>query len=73
MIGSYIISVKRIIRAPFTIKGFIKRPWVHSIWALAAVVIVVFGVVGSVFTATGVRCYRSYLLSAGLRLCLQGP
>ena len=37
--------------SPFTIKGFIKQLGT-SIWALAAVVIVVFGVVGGVFTAT---------------------
>ena len=37
--------------SPFTIRGFIKQLGT-SIWALAAVVIVVFGVVGGVFTAT---------------------
>ena len=53
MIGSYIISVKRNYPKgkPFSIKGFIKQMGT-SIWALAAVVIVVFGVVGGVFTAT---------------------
>ena len=53
MIGSYIISVKENYPkgSPFTIKGFIKQLGT-SIWALAAVVIVVFGVVGGVFTAT---------------------
>ena len=53
MIGSYIISVKRNYPkgSPFTIKGFIKQLGT-SIWALAAVIIVVFGVVGGVFTAT---------------------
>ena len=53
MIGSYIISVKENYPkgSPFTIKGFIKQMGT-SIWALAAVVIVVFGVVGGVFTAT---------------------
>ena len=53
MIGSYIISVKRNYPKgkPFSIKGFIKQMGT-SIWALAAVIIVVFGVVGGVFTAT---------------------
>ena len=53
MIGSYIISVKRNYPkgAPFSVKGFIKQLGT-SIWALAAVIIVVFGVVGGVFTAT---------------------
>ena len=53
MVGSYIISVKENYPkgSPFTIKGFIKQLGT-SIWALAAVVIVVFGVVGGVFTAT---------------------
>ena len=53
MIGSYIISVKENYPkgSPFSIKGFIKQLGT-SIWALAAVVIVVFGVVGGVFTAT---------------------
>ena len=53
MIGSYIISIKRNYPKgkPFSIKGFIKQMGT-SIWALAAVVIVVFGVVGGVFTAT---------------------
>jgi len=53
MIGSYIISVKR--NYPkgekFNLRGFVKQILV-SIWALAAVVIVVFGVVGGMFTAT---------------------
>ena len=53
MIGSYIISVKR--NYPkgdkFSFKTFFKQLGT-SIWALAAVVIVVFGVVGGVFTAT---------------------
>ena len=53
MVGSYIISVKR--NYPkgekFNLIGFIKQMGV-SIWALAAVVIVVFGVVGGMFTAT---------------------
>ena len=53
MIGSYIISVKRNYPKgkPFSLKGFIKQLGT-SIWALAAVIIVVFGVVGGVFTAT---------------------
>jgi tripartite ATP-independent transporter DctM subunit len=53
MIGSYIISVKR--NYPkgdkFSLKNLIKQMSV-SFWALAAVLIVVFGVVGGVFTAT---------------------
>lgn len=53
MIGSYIISVKR--NYPkgdkFDLAQFFKQLSV-SIWALAAIVIVVFGVVGGVFTAT---------------------
>ena len=53
MIGSYIISVKR--NYPkgekFSIINLVKQLSV-SFWALAAVLIVVFGVVGGVFTAT---------------------
>ena len=53
MIGSYIISKKR--HYPkgekFNIKTFIKQLGI-SIWALAAIIIVVVGVVGGVFTAT---------------------
>ena len=53
MVGSYIISVKR--NYPkgdkFSIKNLLKQLSV-SFWALAAVLIVVFGVVGGVFTAT---------------------
>lgn len=53
MVGSYIISVKR--NYPkgdkFSIKNLVKQLGV-SFWALAAVLIVVFGVVGGVFTAT---------------------
>lgn len=53
MIGSYIISVKR--QYPkgerFSIKNFIKQIGT-SFWALAAIIIVVFGVVGGIFTAT---------------------
>jgi len=53
MIGSYIISVKRNYPKgePFSIVNLVKQLSV-SIWALAAVLIVVFGVVGGVFTAT---------------------
>ena len=55
MIGSYIISVRR--NYPkgdkFNLKVFFKQLSV-SIWALAAIVIVVFGVVGGVFTANPV-------------------
>ena len=53
MVGSYIISVKR--NYPkgekFSMKNLLKQLSV-SIWALAAVLIVVFGVVAGVFTAT---------------------
>ncbi len=53
MIGSYIISKKR--KYPkgdkFSIKVLLKQLSV-SIWALAAIIIVVVGVVGGVFTAT---------------------
>lgn len=53
MVGSYIISKKR--NYPkgerFSIKNLVKQISV-SFWALAAVVIVVFGVVGGAFTAT---------------------
>ena len=53
MIGSYIISVKR--NYPkgerFSIKRFLKQLGT-SIWALAAIIIVVVGVVGGAFTAT---------------------
>ncbi len=53
MVGSYILSVKRGYPKgdPFSLIAFFKQLKV-SIWALAAVVIVVFGVVGGVFTAT---------------------
>jgi tripartite ATP-independent transporter DctM subunit len=53
MIGSYIISVKRNYPKgqPFSIKRLLKQLSI-SFWALAAVIIVVFGVVGGVFTAT---------------------
>lgn len=53
MIGSYIISVKRNYPkgAPFNLNNFIRQIFV-SFWALAAVVIVVIGVVAGVFTAT---------------------
>ncbi len=53
MIGSYIISVKQNYPkgSPFSIKAFFKQLSV-SFWALAAIVIVVVGVVGGAFTAT---------------------
>lgn len=53
MVGSYIISVKRNYPKgdPFTMKNLIKQLSV-SFWALAAVLIVVVGVVGGYFTAT---------------------
>ena len=53
MIGSYIISVKRSYPKSdrFSIKNLLKQLSV-SFWALAAVLIVVVGVVGGVFTAT---------------------
>ena len=53
MVGSYIISVKRHYPKgqPFSIMEFLKQ-LKTSIWALAAVLIVVVGVVGGVFTAT---------------------
>lgn len=53
MIGSYIISVKKNYPKgdPFSVKNLLKQLSV-SFWALAAVLIVVFGVVGGVFTAT---------------------
>ena len=53
MVGSYIIAVKR--NYPkgerFSIKNFLKQLGI-SFWALAAILIVVVGVVGGVFTAT---------------------
>jgi len=53
MVGAYIISVKR--NYPkgekFTIRNLIKQLSV-SFWALAAVIIVVYGVIGGYFTAT---------------------
>ncbi len=53
MIGSYIISVKRNYPKgdPFKIGNFFRQLGT-SFWALAAVIIVVVGVVGGVFTAT---------------------
>ena len=53
MVGSYIISVKRNYPkgAPFSLKIFFKQ-LLTSIWALAAILIVVVGVVGGMFTAT---------------------
>ena len=53
MVGSYIISVKRNYPKgePFSLSNFIKQ-LAKSFWALAAVLIVVVGVVYGVFTAT---------------------
>ena len=53
MVGSYIISVKRNYPKgePFNLKGFVKQ-MLTSFWALAAILIVVVGVVGGMFTAT---------------------
>ncbi len=53
MIGSYIISVRRKYPKgdPFSFAVFIKQ-FLESFWALAAILIVVVGVVGGVFTAT---------------------
>ena len=53
MIGSYIISIKRNYPKgqPFSLKVFIKQ-LLTSFWALAAILIVVVGVVGGMFTAT---------------------
>lgn len=53
MIGSYIIAVKRNYQKGdrFSITNFFKQLG-KSIWALAAVIIVVIGVVAGVFTAT---------------------
>ncbi len=53
MVGSYIISVKRNYPkgAPFNLVFFLKQ-LAKSFWALAAILIVVVGVVGGVFTAT---------------------
>lgn len=53
MIGSYIISVKRNYPkgAAFSIGNFLRQ-LCTSFWALAAVIIVVIGVVAGVFTAT---------------------
>ena len=53
MVGSYILSVKNNYPKgkPFSIKNFIRQIG-QSIWALLAVLIVVVGVVGGVFTAT---------------------
>jgi tripartite ATP-independent transporter DctM subunit len=52
-VGSYIISVKRNYPkgSPFSIKTLLKQI-VSSFWALAAILIVVVGVVGGAFTAT---------------------
>ena len=68
MIGSYVLSVKR--NYPkgekFSLKGFGKQI-VKSFWALAAVLIVVFGVVGGVFTATESAAIAVVCHERGLR------
>lgn len=53
MIGSYIISVKRKYPkgAKFNLLNLLKQ-FAVSFWALAAIIIVVVGVVGGIFTAT---------------------
>jgi tripartite ATP-independent transporter DctM subunit len=53
MVGSYIISKRRKYPkgAPFSLKNLAKQLG-KSIWALAAIIIVVVGVVGGAFTAT---------------------
>lgn len=53
MVGAYIISVKRSYPKgePFNLKTFFKQ-LLRSFWALAAVIIVVIGVVAGFFTAT---------------------
>ena len=53
MIGSFIISIKRNYPkgSPFNIKNVFKQMG-RSFWAIAAVLIVVVGVVGGIFTAT---------------------
>ena len=53
MVGSYIISVKRSYPKgdKFSLMGFLKQLGT-SVWALAAILIVIVGVVGGVFTAT---------------------
>ena len=53
MVGSYIISIKRHYPKgePFSMRTFIRQ-LLESFWALAAILIVVVGVVGGVFTAT---------------------
>lgn len=53
MVGSYLISVKRNYPKgePFNLRAFFKQ-LLQSFWALAAILIVVVGVVGGVFTAT---------------------
>ena len=53
MVGSYILSVKHNYPKgePFSLKNFIQQIG-KSIWALLAVLIVVVGVVGGLFTAT---------------------
>lgn len=83
MIGSYIISKKR--HYPkgdkFSVKRLLKQLGT-SFWALAAVVIVVVGVVAGWFTATESCCDRSilqldcqciYLQGSYLEGCLEEP
>ena len=53
MVGSFIISLKRNYPkgSPFSVKNVVKQMG-RSFWAIAAVLIVVVGVVGGIFTAT---------------------
>ncbi len=53
MVGSYILAVKHNYPKgkPFSLKNFGKQ-FIKSIWALLAVLIVIAGVVGGIFTAT---------------------
>ena len=53
MVGAYIISVKRNYPrgSPFSVRNVLKQLW-SSFWAMAAILIVVVGVVFGVFTAT---------------------
>jgi tripartite ATP-independent transporter DctM subunit len=53
MVGSYILAVRRHYPKgePFSLKGFVRQLG-KSVWALLAVLIVIVGVVGGVFTAT---------------------
>ena len=72
MVGSYIISVRR--NYPKGDKFSLRNLAVQfgkSFWALAAVLIVVFGVVGGVFTRDGIRRYRCSLQLDRKRIHLQ--